>query len=307
VNYFPLKPLQLLWLDWNIHLRPPTSVTCRPWGAGSETPIETVSLSTPFNLSCRFSDDRYCVGSFDLNERLTACRRAARVQGSMDQCNECFKVDPAQECTICRGECDLPNEHCILPHIVYLAAFTPTDIKVGVCRQERFEKRIAEQGALMAIPIAQADDGRVARKLEAKIQSKFGVPDKPRAKARLSGFRPNQDVEAFARLLVGVRSQVFSLPELDGVHYLDNREPLDLLTPYNDSVSDFVDFVPQWISVRETKTIRASVVAIKGWDLLLRIGESFYVLRFKEIVGRVISPVGLAKQVRQATFADFHL
>jgi hypothetical protein len=158
----------------------------------------------------------------------------------------------------------------------------------------------------MAIPIAQADDGRVARELEAKIRSTFGVPDKVRPKIRLSGFRPNQDVEAFARLLVGVRSQVFSLPELDGTHYLDSEKPLDLLTPYNNSVSAFADFVPQLISIRGTKAVRASVIAIKGWDFLLRIGESFYALHFREMIGRTISPVRMDNLVRQATFSDFN-
>jgi hypothetical protein len=194
----------------------------------------------------------------------------------------------------------------VLPHTVYLAAYTPTDIKVGVCWRERYEKRIAEQGALMAIPIAQADGGRIARQLEAKIQTALGVPDRVRAKVRLNGFRPNQDIEAFTRLLTGVRSQVFGLPELDGIHYLDNERALDLLTPYNDSVSNSGDFVPQLISIRDTRTIRASVIAIKGWDFLLRIGESFYVFQFKEIMGRTISPLGLNSLVRQATFSDFH-
>ncbi|MGD0318205.1 MAG: DUF2797 domain-containing protein [Nitrososphaerales archaeon] len=306
MSFFPPKPFHLLWLDWDVHLLPSTSLICRPWGDDNETSIETLPLNTPFNLSCRFSDDRYCIGCFDSNEYLTACKRVARVQGSRVQCDECFNNDPSQRCTACHGECDLPSEYCTLPHIVYLAAYTPTDVKVGVCRRERFGTRIAEQGALMAIPIARADDGRVARELEAKIHSTFGVPDKVRPKVRLSGFRPNQDAEACARLLVGVRSQVFSLPELDGTHYLDNQKPLDLLTPYNDSVSAFADFVPQSISIRDTKTIRASVIAIKGWDFLLRIGESLYVLHFKEMIGRTISPASVDSLVRQATFSDFH-
>jgi hypothetical protein len=305
VDSFPSKTLQLLWLDWNVHARPPTSMICRPWGTNGEVPLETLPLETPFDLSCRISEDRYCIGSFDSAEHLTACKSTARVQGSRDQCVECFNDDPSQKCTLCRGKCDLPSAYCSLPHTVYLGAYTPKDIKVGVCWRDRYEKRIAEQGALMAIPIAQADDGRIARRLEAKIQTTFGVPDKVRVKARLSGFRPNRDVEVFTTLLTGVRSRVLNLPALDGIQYLDNGKPLDLLTPYNDAVSGWADFVPQVISIRDARTIRASVIAIKGWDFLLRIGESFYVFQFKEMMGRVISPVGSDNLVRQTTFSDF--
>jgi hypothetical protein len=179
-------------------------------------------------------------------------------------------------------------------------------VKVGVCWRDRYERRIAEQGALIAIPIAQADDGRAARQLEAKIQTTLGVPDKVRLKVRLNGFLPNRDIESFTRLLTGVRSRVLGLPELDGIHYLDSEKPLDLLTPYNDSVSGYADFVPQLISIQDTRTIRAKVIAIKGWDFLLKIGESFYVFQFKEMMGRKITPVELDNQVRQATFSDFH-
>src|SRR5271163_3997813 len=140
---------------------------CRPSGTDNGTLIETLPLDTPFDFSCRFSEDRYCIGSFDSAERLTACKSAAVVRGKTDQCAECRNDDPSQRCTLCRGKCDLPSTYCRRPHVVYLAAYTPNDVKVGVCWRDRYERRIAEQGALVAIPIAQADDGRAARQLEA--------------------------------------------------------------------------------------------------------------------------------------------
>lgn len=280
VNSFPSKVLQLLWLDWNIHPRLRVSITFRSWGIDRKR-LSRHYHSNAIRLFMSFLLRTILHGFFDSTERFTACREMTLVEGRVDQCAECSSSDPSQRCVHCHGKCELPGAYCVLPHVVYLAAYTLTDVKVGVCCRDRFEKRIAEQGALIAISIAQAKDGRVAGELEAKIQRTLGVPDKVRAKGRLNGFRPNQSIEGFTRLLIEVRSRVFSLPELEGIHYLDNEKALDLLAPYNDSVSDCGDFIPQLISIRDTKTIQASVITIKGFDFLLKIGSSFYVLNFK--------------------------
>jgi hypothetical protein len=86
---------------------------------------------------------------------------------------------------------------------------------------------------------------------------------------------------------------------------LDNGEFFDLLTNYNSSVIKFGGFYPQQMSLGETSALRATIISIKGLDLLLKIGGSFYVLPFKQAMGKVLTPMRAKEVQRQTTFSDY--
>ena len=100
---------------------------------------------------------------------------------SSSQCPECFEGAKILPCLRCTGErCANParREDCVQPdnHIVYLAAFSPDLIKVGVARFDRRRERLREQGAVAGLIIAR-DDGQQVRRFETSIR-KTGIPDR---------------------------------------------------------------------------------------------------------------------------------
>lgn len=301
MNPFPSKITHLLWIDWDASSDlPKVFFLCREWGKNNSV-VERISMTVPFEISCRFSSENYCIGCFDGEDRASVCGKV--LQDGFEQCSSCRSFDSSQICTICRGDCDMPDAHCFVPHVVYLAAYTSSDVKVGVSTAERFRKRITEQGALVGITIAYASNGKVARLLESKIQSECHVPDKVSVRTRLDSFKWNQSLPALKGVLLEARSKVFSsLAPPEGVSFANNGEFLDLLTPYNSMIAGNGEFYPQLLSIGE---VRGLAISIKGSDFLLKIRNSFYVLPFKQAIGKILSPMQTNEVPRQTTFSDY--
>ncbi|MDS0284128.1 DUF2797 domain-containing protein [Haloarcula onubensis] len=89
-------------------------------------------------------------------------------------------------CARCTGDCGKPIAACDEEHAVYLAAFAPDTVKVGVTRSWRLETRLREQGADRAAHLRTVADGRIARQVEADIAVELG--DRVRVPTKIAGF-----------------------------------------------------------------------------------------------------------------------
>jgi len=89
-------------------------------------------------------------------------------------------------CARCTGDCGKPIEACDEEHAVYLAAFAPETVKVGVTRSWRLETRLREQGADRAAHLRTVADGRIARQVEADIAADLG--DRVRVPTKIAGL-----------------------------------------------------------------------------------------------------------------------
>jgi hypothetical protein len=86
------------------------------------------------------------------------------------------------------------------PHIVYLAAFGPGRVKVGVAIERRARLRFLEQGAHLGAVIARCPDGFAARRMERALCD-LGLIDRVRAASKIRGLYPLlTDAEARAEL-----------------------------------------------------------------------------------------------------------
>jgi len=94
-------------------------------------------------------------------------------------------------CARCTGDCGKPIEACDEEHAVYLAAFAPDTVKVGVTRSWRLERRLREQGADRAAHLRTVADGRIARQVEADIAADLG--DRVRVPTKIAGFADTVD------------------------------------------------------------------------------------------------------------------
>ena len=82
------------------------------------------------------------------------------------------------------------------PHVVYLAAFGPGRVKVGVAIERRARLRFLEQGAHLGAVIARCQDGFAARRMERGLCD-LGLIDRVRAATKIRGLYPMQsDAEA---------------------------------------------------------------------------------------------------------------
>lgn len=87
------------------------------------------------------------------------------------------------------------------PHVVYLAAFGPGRVKVGVAIERRARLRFMEQGAHLGAIIARCPDGFAARRMERALCD-LGLIDRVRAASKIRGLYPLlADAEAREEIL----------------------------------------------------------------------------------------------------------
>lgn len=95
------------------------------------------------------------------------------------QCQACFEASRISACLRCVGErCLNPARRAGCadePHLVYLADFSG-ELKVGICRTERFAERLREQGAHHGLEVLRAGGLEVRRVERLIVES--GVADR---------------------------------------------------------------------------------------------------------------------------------
>jgi hypothetical protein len=104
-------------------------------------------------------------------------------------------------CARCTGTCLKDEMDCHEEHALYLAAFAPDVLKVGVTRLWRLETRLREQGADRAAHVRTFPDGRVARQVEAELAEGDDLVDRVRVPTKLAGFGREVDEAAWAALV----------------------------------------------------------------------------------------------------------
>ena len=121
--------------------------------------------------------ERHCAGTVDGDTHLACANVAAPY---------CPDHTDRWPCARCTGDCTKPIDACDQEHAIYLAAFAPDVVKVGVTRSWRLERRLREQGADRAAHLRTVTDGRIARQIEADIATDLG--DRVRVPTKVAGF-----------------------------------------------------------------------------------------------------------------------
>ena len=156
--------------------------------------VETLAHGT--DLSYRLGE-RHCAGAVeDATPGTTRAAGDALVHHACEAADApyCPEHTSRWPCARCTGDCSKPIDACDEAHAVYLAAFAPDTVKVGVTRAWRLETRLREQGADRAAHLRTVADGRIARQVEADIAADIG--DRVRVPTKIAGFADTVD-EAF--------------------------------------------------------------------------------------------------------------
>ena len=145
-----------------------------------EVTVERLDPGTA--LSYRLGD-RHCAGAVERDQSDDSLVHHACDAPDAPYCAEHTSRWPCARCT---GECSKPIDACDEEHAVYLAAFAPDTVKVGVTRSWRLATRLREQGADRAAHLRTVADGRIARQVEADIAAELG--DRVRVPTKIAGF-----------------------------------------------------------------------------------------------------------------------
>ncbi len=178
-------------------------------------------------------------------------------------------------CARCRGTCLKDEMDCHVPHVVYLAIVAPDAIKVGVTTAERIETRLHEQGADRGVVIHRAENGRIAREIEAEIGRSRAERITTRQKIRGLGRAVDEDAWDAA---------------------LAEHEPMQEYVPeYSIDVQD--QPIPETLATGD-------ILGVKGRLLLLTQDGSTYATDLRDLVGH-IAVEGHVDQPRQTGLQAF--
>jgi len=241
-----------------------------------EKVVAVINPGDDFSISA--SAERRCVGYRPPGgESLLPCPEAVS-DISSHQCPNCFNRAQNLPCLRCVGDyCRNParRSECVQPenHGLYLAAFAPGLIKVGVAKWHRLNNRLSEQGARQGLIIAR-DDGQLIRRSEAMVKS-LGLRDRvsPQDKLRAMSVNcsPEELQEELAETLATLQRRMRSKWIEPFLAELPDHPPLPhtrLLEVANlDIHGQVVDTVGQLVIIRDQA---GEHLAVDGTSLIGR-------------------------------------
>jgi hypothetical protein len=216
--------------------------------------------------------ERSCAGRLvesDHDRRHVPCPDDAAVAPRCDTCSETWV------CARCTGTCLKDEMDCHEPHAIYLAAFAPDVVKVGVTREWRLGQRFREQGSDRGAHLRTVEDGRIAREIEADIAEK--IPDRVGVGSKMAGLHRSVDEAVWDD----------HIADFDPIECVDLGYGLDL----EDRP------IP---AATATGTVRG----VKGRVLVLGRGGTTYAVDLRNLVGSELRS-GPSNRPRQASLEAF--
>ncbi|UWG47587.1 putative GIY-YIG superfamily nuclease with N-terminal metal-binding region, DUF2797 family [Halanaeroarchaeum sp. HSR-CO] len=232
---------------------------------GTDGTVKEHPLHTGAELSFTL-DHRHCAGD--------------RSDGHHEPCSRddapyCEVHTSHWPCAVCTGTCAMPVAACHEEHAVYLAAFAPETVKVGVTRSWRLQRRLREQGADRAAHIRTVKDGRIARQLEADLADRF--PDRVRVPTKIESLHRTVDGDRWNAIV----------DEFDPIETFDFDYGFSLDTrPVAETVAS------------------GSIVGTQGRVLVLERGGTAYAVDLRDLVGYDVT-TGTSTRSLQSSFGSF--
>jgi len=176
------------------------------------------------------------------------------------ECDLCI-LKP-ETCHYDQGTCREPTwgeEHCLKPHVVYLA--NSSGLKVGITRRSQVPTRWMDQGATQALAIIEVQKRLTSGLIE--VIFKKHIADKTDWRKMLKGPAEVVDLHQWKEKLLNLVSE-----ELKGHEYTILNEPE---YKFNYPVSVYPEKVSS-INLEKVPEIKSKLVGIKGQYLIFEAG-----------------------------------
>ncbi|MGR0158994.1 DUF2797 domain-containing protein [Paenarthrobacter nitroguajacolicus] len=164
-----------------------------------------VALAQGSALGLRVIPGLWCLGHTKVHgpgdRTHVPCRSSSPAERGK-QCGACFARDDSRLMHDFHRGTSVPTglrAYLMQPHWLYVATFANGATKVGTASAQRKWNRLAEQGAVHAAYVAQAEDGRVVRVLEDMVTRELGLVQQVRSASKAAGLvEPRAGVELLA-------------------------------------------------------------------------------------------------------------
>lgn len=173
-------------------------------------------------------------------------------------CDICI-VRP-EKCHYRHGTCREPSwgeEHCLIPHIVYLS--NTTGLKVGITREHTRFERWGDQGALSAILFAKVPERYQAGLLEVELKEHIADKTDWRKLLRGEGVEVNLQEE---------KKRLSACVSKEKSHYLVAGGENDRVYEYKYPVIEYLAKASSWNLLKQNE-IRGRLQGIRGQYLLI--------------------------------------
>lgn len=188
--------------------------------------VEFISLAPGSELAYTLGQ-RHCAGVITDNGHHACTNTSAPY---------CQEHHSTWVCAKCTGTCLKDEMDCYESHAIYLAVFAPDIHKIGVTKQWRLTRRLAEQGADYGIHLQTVSNGRIAREHEAAIATAASITDRIRAVTKHTSLYQDVDESAIAAQLANINAE--SAIELHTGSQLEIGEYIESLPKVDVSVSE---------------------------------------------------------------------
>lgn len=187
---------------------------------------------------------------------------------NLARCDSCI-VSP-EKCHFHLGTCREPQwgeEHCMIPHVVYLA--NSSGSKVGITRGTQIPTRWIDQGAVQALPIIGVQTRQQSGLVEVAL--KQHIADKTNWRAMLKG--EPEAIDLLARkheLLAASQIELQALQQqfgLQAIQVLEDQDAQEIAYP----VMTYPEKVTS-LNLDKTPLVSGTLLGIKGQYLLLDSG-----------------------------------
>ncbi len=211
-------------------------------------------------ISIKYSGKIFCLNCSKPTKKSYAQGHCFPCSIKLAECDMCI-LRP-ETCHYYQGTCREPSwgeEHCLKPHVVYLA--NSSGLKVGITRKTQVPFRWIDQGATSALPVLEVKDRLTSGKIEVLCKNFF--PDKTDWRKMLKGQNETIDLKLHKEKLLQSLSEELKSFDCSVLN--------DEVINFNYPVLNYPEKINS-LTLDKIPSIESELVGIKGQYLILNQG-----------------------------------
>ena len=252
------------------------------------------------SFTIKKSKERYCTGIYNLSTlSYSPCPQKCKLdlKSKINNCNACYsKIGFNPAFYNAQNISPQQAEYNRTPHVVYLAYFSPSHVKVGIASKKRMPLRLLEQGARAAFILKTFPNAYLARELEAKLSgSSYGILERLLSDQKLKIICENiYNSEIANKTLTDILMQINIVPEsefleFDSTYFCKNHydlSDLEIIKNPDFLSGEAIGMIGDVVILRQKeRLIAASIKKFVSYKISIDYGMNFikYPMKVEQI------------------------